>query len=664
MADDYRASAAPVALISYRIWKTAFGGEPGVLGRTVERDGSAHTIVGVLPRSFVFPVAMRRIAPDVLVPAMPSASAAIDRSARGWFLLGRLADGVSRTDAQTELDAIALRLKPLYTGRPNLHPGAFDGATVLDLREQLTRTSRPPLRMVFVAAMAVFAVVCVNLVGLLLAHGEDRRRELAIRTSLGAGRGTLIRQLLIESAVLACAGGAVGWALTAAGFAAVVRRVPAWLQLLGEPHLDLRTAGFAAVLTVLTVLLAGVLPALRASAAAPRAHLAAGSGHSRAARGSRHVLIGVEVALAMTLLSAGTLLLRSWITLYSQDTGMDADRVVAVRAVPDGPLTDPARIAAFNARLAGAVGRIPGVVSVDLVDMPLLQRAVRGSEFVPPAIVRHPAGMDTDVTVTPGYFKTMGIRVLKGRDLRADDRGRAVVISEALADRYWPNRDPVGEFIRYGDGTREIAGVVSSTRDVKLDGAPMPTLYHVWDDAAPSIATVVARTSGPASRATAAVRNAVREADARAAVTMLATVDELLSTSVAERNFNTMLFTVFAGAGLLVALVGIYGLVAFVVSRREREMGIRLALGATGRGLQTFVMSRTLVWVAAGVATGIFGSLRLSSLLEPFVYGVTADDPATLGVAAAAFLATAALAAYLPARRAARVDPMIALRSE
>lgn len=342
---------------------------------------------------------------------------------------------------------------------------------------------------------------------------------------------------------------------------------------------------------------------------------------------------------------------------------MDADRVIAVRAIPS--LTNElAQRQVFNAKTADALRHVPGVQSVEMLDMPLLQRAVKGSPFRPPSLVRHPGGMDTDVVVTPGYFETMGIRVLAGRGLRDDDRGRSVVISDELARRYWGSTSPVGEVIPYGEGYREIVGVVNSARDVSLDGAPMPTLYHVWTADNAPVATFVVRFAGSASDVLPRIRRAVREADSSAAITMLATVADLMSTSVAERNFNTLLFTVFGGAALVVALVGVYGLVAFVVARREREMGIRLALGATGRRLQVFVISGTLRWVATGIALGAVAGLLFAGSLKPFVYQIAPTDPATLGTAALAFLGIAALACYIPARRAAAVDPMIALRSE
>jgi putative ABC transport system permease protein len=289
---------------------------------------------------------------------------------------------------------------------------------------------------------------------------------------------------------------------------------------------------------------------------------------------------------------------------------------------------------------------------------------MRGSPFVPPARVKDAAGVERDLTVTPDYFSTMGIRLLQGRDLRSEDRGRAVVISEGLGRRYWPGRSPVGEVVRYGEGHREIVGVVGDTRDYAFDRVPTPTLYHVWDEQRASIATVLVRFSGPSAAVMRGIRAAVRGADDEAIITMLSTIDDLLSTSVAERNFNTILFGVFSLAGIAVALTGIYALVAFVVARREREMGIRLALGANGRALELFVMAGTLRWVGTGLAIGVVAAFLLGEYLKPFVYLVEPTDPGTLGLVAVSFLGITAMASYVPARRAARVDPMIALRAE
>jgi len=306
---------------------------------------------------------------------------------------------------------------------------------------------------------------------------------------------------------------------------------------------------------------------------------------------------------------------------------------------------------------------VPGVAAVALMDMPLLQSMRAGTEFEPPAPARGRSD-ETDVVVTPNYFETMGVPIRMGRGLSEGDRGRGVVISETLARRYWPGRNPVGETVRYGKGTREIVGVAGDARDISFDRPPTPTLYHAWDDRQATIATMVARFSGPADRVTADIRRAIREAEPAAAITMLATVEDLISVSIAPRTFNTLLFAVFGAAGVLVALVGIYGLVSFLVARREREMGIRLALGASTRSLKAFVVAGILRWVAAGIAAGIAAALVGARYLKPFVYQIPANDPGTIALVTAAFILVAAAASYVPARRAARVDPMIALRTD
>jgi predicted permease len=662
VADDFKPGAPPVAVISYRIWRGAFGGEADALGRTIQRGAGLYTVVGVLPRTFVFP-GSRRVAPEVLVPYDAAGPMVSDRTARGIFLIGRLAPGASLQRAQTEVDAIALRLKPLFVGRPNTHPGAFDGATLMDLRYQLTRSSTPVLWLVFGAVGAVFLIACANVVGLLLAHGEDRRRELAVRAALGAGRWALVRQLLMEAALIATAGAAAGWLLSAATLGILINQIPRWLQLMGEPRMDARVGVFALFMTVLTLLFVGLLPAFRATIQAPQAALASGTRAASGRQRGRHALLLVEVALATVLLCAGSIMLRGWMTLYSQDSGMDADRVIAVRSVLPGQ-TDAVQRSRYNTLAADALRRIPEVEAVAFVDMPLLQSAVHGSDFIPPAMVRHPAGMDTDVTVSTNYFQTMGVPIKMGRGLSEADRGRGIVISESLARRYWSGRNPVGQTVNYGKGTRDIVGVAADARDVSFDRPPTPTLYHVWDEGQASIATLLVRFSGSPDRLMVEIRRAIRSADDRAAITMLSTVEDLLTVSVAERTFNTLLFGVFGLAGVVVALVGIYGLVSFVVARREREMGIRLALGASAGGLKVFIMSGTLRWIAAGLVCGIALALVFAQNLKPFVYQVPANDPWTLGLVAVAFLGVAAAASYIPARRAARVDPMIALRAE
>jgi putative ABC transport system permease protein len=661
-AEDFKPSASPVAVVSHGLWRTVFGGEADVLGRTVERGGSQFTVVGVLPRGFVFPTPRRRFAPEVIMPIDATGPVGSDRTARWLFLIGRLAPEASLQQAQAELDTIALGLKPLFVGRPNSRPGAFDGVTLRDLRSELTRATRPVLWLVFGAVAAVFLIACVNVVGLLLAHGEDRRRELAVRTALGAGRSALVRQLVVEAALIAASGAALGWLVSLVTLARLVRQLPRWLQLMGEPRMDERVALFAVAMTVLTLLFVGLVPVVRATSQPPQSALAGGTRAASGRQRGRHVLLLVEVALATVLLCAGSIMLRGWMTLHAQDSGMDADRLIAVRSFP-AISGDAAHRSRYNSRVADAVRGIPGVEAVAFVDVPLLQSAMKGSRFVRPTEAGHPGGI-TDVTISPNYFETMGMPIRMGRGLTDADRGRGIVINESLARLYWPGRSPVGQTVTYGDGTRDIVGVAADARDMSFDRPATGTLFHVWNEREADIATVIVRFTGPADRLMTEIRRAIRSTDDLAAITMLSTVEDLLSVSVAERNFNTLLFSVFGLAGVAVALVGIYGLVSFIVARREREMGIRLALGASARGLKMFIISGTLRWIAGGLALGIGAALLGAEYLRPFVYQVPANDPLTLAGVAVAFLAVAIAASYVPARRASRVDPMLALRAE
>ena len=536
--------------------------------------------------------------------------------------------------------------------------------TIQPLNDYLTGGSRSVLRLVFGAVVVLFALACVNVAGLLLARRADRERELAIRTAIGAGRFQIARQLVIESALLAAAGGLAGWLIAYATFHVMASRVPAWLQLVGEPELNVRALSLTLVAAAAAVVACGVLPVF-ARPWRSSGHSLTGAGRSFSPPRRGRGLIALEVALSTVLLVAGAILLNSWMRLQSEDPGVDARRVMVIRSVPSGPFNAAARVR-YTQRVAEALRSLPAVDSVSFTDVPVLSRSMRGSRFVPPFHVAGAEGarMDSDMLIGPGYFETMGIPIRQGRALTEADRGRAVVISDTLARRYWAERSPVGEIIRYGDEMRAIVGVAGDVRDYAMDRPAMSTLYHVWDDPRGLTATMMVRFSGSSAAVAAEARAALRRVDGGAIVTVSGTYADLLGRSVAERSFNTTLFGLFAATGLLIALVGVYGMVAVHVAQREREMGIRAALGATPRRLKATIVAGALGPVLIGLAAGIGCVLLSSRYLRPFVYAIEPTDAPTLAIVSLTFIALAWTASYLPALRAARVDPLTALRAE
>jgi putative ABC transport system permease protein len=661
--EEYGSSPPSVALITDGLWRRAFGADRNVIGKTMIRGEHTLAVVGVLPRRFVFPTSHRRFHPDVLIPTLASAKLSASRNYRFLTVIGQLAPDVSLEQARAEMDSIAAQIAPLYVPGKGPTDRAFDGVTITPLADDLTKSSRTVLRLVFAAVVTLFALACVNVVSLLLARRADRVRELAIRTAIGAGRFRIARQLVMETALLATAAGILGWIIAQVTFDVVVSRIPAWLQLVGEPRMELRALVLTIGASMATVLACGVLPAVVSTRDVAGGTLLREGRHT-SGRAGKWMLVAGEIALAMILLAAGAIMLHGWVRLQSEEIGVDGSRIMVVRSVPGGPFDATARML-YRGRLFDALRRLPGAEAVAFTDAPLLSRAMRGSRFIPPFEVRGPEGMDTDLLVSPGYFAVMGIPIRIGRALTDADRDRGVVISETAARRYWPGRNPVGETIRYGKETRQIVGVAADVRDYSMDLPATSTLYHVWTDSPPGLtATMVVRFSGEAPAFTGRVRAAVQSIDEGAIIGTLGTFDDLLGRSVAERRFNTVLLGTFAAAGLIIALVGVYGIVGIQVAQRRREMGIRAALGASPQRLKSLVVGGALRPVCAGLVAGTAGALLLARYLRPFVYAIEPTDPATLCVVGILFAGVALAASYFPARRAAAVDPIMVLRAE
>ncbi len=661
---DHRQGAAPAIILSRAAWQASFGSDPSIVGRQVRLDGQSATVVGVMPAGFTFP---RRV--DAWRAVV------IDRAnmpGRGMVYLqvvGRLEPGVTLARARAEMSAIATRLEREY---PVANPGV--GITVLPLREDQVGDVRPALLVLAGAVGFVLLIACANIANLLLARGVARQREITLRGALGAARGRVARQLLVENLLLAALGGAAGLFVGLWAFEALRALLPPNLPRVDEIRLDgLVLAGtFASALVAGLVF--GLVPALRASrvdlADALRERAATGGG-----RRLRNGLVVAEVALAMTLLVGAGLLVTSFARLQTVDPGFDADHVlVSSLALPAGLYAEPARQVAYFDRLVADVSAVPGVEAAGVTTTIPLQGSELDLSF---AIEGRPEPTPDDTpdaefdAVTPGYFGAVRMRVVAGRGFRASDDAQAppvVIVSQALADRYFPNESPVGRRIRVelGDNPpfREIVGVVNDIRHAELGTPPLPTMYVPTAQAPFHFGQLVARTAGDPAALAGAVRSAIRLADPALAQGTVRPFQDVVSASVAQPRFRSLLVGGFAFLALALAMIGLAGVLSYSVSLRTHEIGVRMALGARPGAILRLIVGEGVGLAAAGVLVGLAGAVALSSTVRSLLFGVSAVDPGLYTALAIALAAVAALASYVPARRAARLDPMQALRAE
>ncbi len=676
---DLSADAPRVAIITYGLWLREFGGDPNAIGRDLQIPTKVK-VVGVMPASFEFPTERKGVAPEILTPLVPRPDWTADYGSRWFKLVARLKTGVPLSAARADLDAVARRLMPAFSPRASVAFGPFDSVNMQPLAVVLTSTTRPTALALFLAATILLLIACVNLANLVLARGADRQRELAMRAALGAGRGRLVRQLLTESILLSLLGGAAALILSFWTLGLLRPLVPERLQLLKDLGVDPRLFAYTLLASLTASVMVGVAPALRLSGV--DANLATQSLRRASRRRVHAALVFAEVMLALVVLAGGGLLINSYLRLTRLDPGYRPERVLTMRL-----LGGTASFRASFADLLDRLGRIPGVTSVGASDQPLLGRAMRGSSFEivgrewhdSPAPAMHtqwglfgpvmqpPGGGMNDVVVTPGYFETMGVRLLKGRPFSARDGldvPPVAVISESLARRFGPNANPIGQHVRDGDDVREIVGVVADVRDLALDMRPNATVYLPFGKQPPSSMSIALRANcDPMTVAPAAI-GVVRHLNRMWVISDVRTVDDLLGRSVSGQRFNTLLFTLFALAALTLCVAGIYGVVSYGVAQRTREIGVRVALGACPADVATMIVWQALVPVAAGVTMGLAGAAAATRLLRSMLFQVEPADPLTFGSVTVILFAAALVAAYLPARRATRIDPTTALRWE
>ena len=657
-----------VAVISDRLWKRRFSGDAGILSRPITLQGESYTVLGVMPPDFSY---MDRSV-ELWAPIGFSDQARTPRG-RWMTVLARLKPGASLASAQTEMTRVHAELTRLF---PNFNTGWT--ARVVPLQEQLTGDVRPALLILLGAVAFVLLISCANVANLLLARATARQRELAVRSALGAARGRLIRQMLAESVVLAGLGGLAGlllawWALHLLR-AVVAQRVP--IPRLETVGLDGWVLAFTVATTLLNGLIFGLVPALTASGSSLTDALKEGGRSGSAARGSRTrgTFVVVEVALALVLLVGAGLLVRSFMALLDVSPGFDASRTVTMRvSLPSSRYGDDAKRRQFFKRLFERVDQLPGVeASGGTSFLPLAGLgAATGFEVVgraAPPLGEEPVA-DVRV-VTNNYLRAMGVPLLKGRLFNETDPGDArnrVIINETMAAKHWPGEDALGKRVKISwNDTREdeVIGVVGDVRQASLDAEARATTYWPLSRFAYGAMTLAVRTTGDPRGIVSAVVTLVHQQDPDLAVGEIRTMEDVVALSVARQRLTMLLLTIFAGAALLLAAVGIYGVIAYGVTQRTQEIGIRMALGAQRSDVLRMVVRQAMALTLGGLMVGATAALPLTRLMAKLLFNVTPEDPLTFAVVAAILTVVAALASYIPGRRATRVDPIVALRAD
>ena len=687
--DDH---SSPVAVISYALWQESFHSDPKVIGRTVDLDRRPYTVIGVMPQSFEFPLDAGRLNHrDLWVPMSFTPDERQDETDNFMYgAVARLKPGATMAQAKADVHrmmaAIEAQIPPKY--------GIRLTSDVRGLQEETVNRAQPLLRILMGASTLILCIACVNLANLLLVRGAGRRREFGVRLALGAGRKAMLRQSLAESLLLSVIGSVLGVVLAVALVHLAAARLPDSLPRLNEIGVRWSMLAIASGLAALTGLLCGLAPALGSMRADVLDALREGSqaaGQSRSQHRLRSILVSVEVALAMVLLVGSGLLLRSFQKMLETDPGFQPQNLLtASLSLPHAEYSQQAAIDSFYEQLLKRLAALPGVnVTGAATGLPTAGIS-SDRNFIPEGFA--PRGgrrwaSASNAFVMGDYFRAMRIPLLRGRYLSAaDDRPDAplvAVVSQSLAQRYWPDQDPVGRRFKMGGNPETarpsvtVVGVVGDIRQGALDQAIYPQMYEPVSQFARQFEPEVAKFIGPrdsfyiAVRSTGApealspsVEKTVHQLDPLLAVSEVHTMSERIAVTEAPRRFNTAVLAAFAAIALLLALLGIYGVLAYAVTERTREIAIRMALGATREDVLRRTIGSALLLAAGGIAAGLAASIGLTHLMESMLYGVKPLDGVAITGAVAILLLCAALAGWLPARRAAGVDPMDALRSE
>jgi predicted permease len=660
LPDETEVGQSKVAIISEGLWKRRFAGDPNFAGRAVQLDGESFTVIGVLPGSFKFPENV-----DLWLPfSFTEADWKSDRAHYYIDAVGRLKPGTTVDQARADLEMIMRRLSPNFSAERKKW-----GVTLMPLHEDVVGKIKPTLWILFGAVGFVLLIACVNVANLLLTRATAREKEMAIRAALGAGRIRVLRQLLTEGLLLALIGGGAGTLL-----AIWATRLFSVSNLGSLPRADEVTIDgwvllFTLLISIVTAVLFGLAPALQASKSNPNTTLKEGGRRSSGSRsGLRRLLVVSEIALSLVLLIGAGLLVKSFLRLQSVNAGFDPHNVLTMQTtLPKKQYPDTAKQNAFVQQVLQRIKTLPGVKSVAAtINLPLVGTwgmgyRVTGHDNAPNQIA-------DNANITPNYFRTMGISVLQGRDFSESDRTdgpEVIIISEALARRHFPNENPLGQTIDAGR-KREIVGVVADVkpRGLELEVKPQIYLPYAQKPTIASFVTFTISTEPEPHSLAGSVEKEIRNLDKDLPVANVRTMEQIVSASLAQRRLTMFLLGVFAVMALVLAAIGVYGVLSFSVAQRSHEFGIRMALGAQLNDVLRLVLRDGMKLALVGTAIGLLAAFALTRLMSALLFGVTPTDAATFAIVSTALLLVAAFACYIPARRAAKVDPLVALRYE
>ena len=676
--EEDKPGANPVALISHGFWQRRLGSDPSIVNRPLLLNGESYTVIGVLPQTFEWQSPV-----DVFVTVGLHSDRLMNRDSHpGMYVLGLLKPGVTPEQARTDMKAIAARLAQQY-------PKSNEGTSVAleTLQDQAVQDIRPALLILLAAVGFVLLIACANVANLLLARAASRSKEIAIRTALGAGRLRIIRQLLTESVMLSVLGGALGLLFAMWGIDALVSVVPDDIPrlLVANIGLDARVLAFTFGISVLTGLLFGLAPAMQASKSNLNESLKEG-GRSGSAGGShqrvRNMLVVSEVALSLLLLVGAGLLIKSFMRLQQTDLGFDPENVLTLRVpLPEARYKENAKVASFWDELQTRVRALPGVESVGLTRGLPMNGGIESGITVEGQEVAN----NKDITIAVNlftsaeYFRTMNIPLMSGRyftEQDTKDSQPVVLVDEMLAARFFPNTDPVGKRLKMGGADNQapwmqIVGVVKHVKHYSPDEEGRVEVYTPYKQvpqeffaAATRSMWLAVRTKADPTSLTNAIRNEVQAIDKDQPISNVDTMENIVAATVAPQKFATWLLGLFAGTAMLLAAIGIYGVMAYSVTQRTHEIGIRMALGAKNTDVLRMVVGQGMKLALVGVAFGLVGAFAATRLMSSLLFGVSATDPLTYGGVAVLLAAVALFACLIPARKATRVDPMIALRYE